>query len=451
MLGLRSEASGRFERGLDSDSCIASINRCAQLLQEMGACDVARGIVDVYPNKPAVRRIAFSADRINAFLGTDIPEADMIDLLERLQFGIEKDGTNLTAVVPSYRGDCTEMSDIAEEVARIYGYENIPSTRPAAPISKGETGFRHEVNERISTILSRAGLNETVTFSFMHPDQLQKLLFTESDPVYKAVPILNPITEDFPLMRTTLIPTLMDVLVRNQAVKNATVGIYEIAPVYRPKQLPLTELPEQEDCVTGLLYGQRTDNSWPGKAENYDFYDVKGMVEAVLEGLGVQADLEVSDFAPLHPGKAARYVKDGKVLCDFGELHPKALDNYDVAGPVYLFEMHLDAIMPYVSLLPDYHKVAKFPASSRDLAFLAPVETANADIVRIIKEDGGEHLEAVRLFDMYTGKQVPEGYKSLAYSLVFRSEEGTLTDADITEPVNAIVKDLEEKFGCQLR
>ena len=237
----------------------------------------------------------------------------MIDLLERLQFGIEKDGEALTAVVPSYRGDCTEMSDIAEEVARIYGYENIPSTRPAAPISKGETGFRHEVNERISTILSRAGLNETVTFSFMHPDQLQKLLFTESDPAYQAVPILNPITEDFPLMRTTLIPTLMDVLVRNQAVKNASVGIYEIAPVYRPKQLPLTELPEQEDCVAGLLYGQRTDNSWPGKAENYDFYDVKGMVEAILEGLGIQADLEVSDFAPLHPGKAARFVKDGKV------------------------------------------------------------------------------------------------------------------------------------------
>lgn len=451
MLGLRSEASGRFERGLDSDSCINSINRCAQLLQEMGACDVAKGIVDVYPNKPAVRRIAFSADKINAFLGTDIPEADMIDLLERLQFGIEKDGEALTAVVPSYRGDCTEMSDIAEEVARIYGYENIPSTRPAAPISKGETGFRHEVNERISTILSRAGLNETVTFSFMHPDQLQKLLFTESDPAYQAVPILNPITEDFPLMRTTLIPTLMDVLVRNQAVKNASVGIYEIAPVYRPKQLPLTELPEQEDCVAGLLYGQRTDNSWPGKAENYDFYDVKGMVEAVLEGLGIQADLEVSDWAPLHPGKAARFVKDGKVLCDFGELHPKAMDNYDVAGPVYIFEMHMDAVMPYVSLLPDYHKVAKFPASSRDLAFLAPVGTANADIVRVIKEDGGDYLEDVRLFDMYTGKQVPEGYKSLAYALVFRSEEGTLTDADITEPVNAIVKDLEEKFGCQLR
>lgn len=451
MLGLRSEASGRFERGLDSDSCIKSIDRCAQLLQEMGACDVAQGVVDVYPKPQATARIAFTAAQVNKFLGTEIPEADMVHILETLQFGIEKDGDTLTAVVPSYRGDCTEMPDIAEEVARVYGYENIPSTRPAAPISKGEAGFHHDVGEKISSILSSSGLNETVTFSFMHPDQLKKLLFKDGDAVYNAVPILNPITEDFPLMRTTLVPTLMDVLVRNQAVKNPSVGIYEIAPVYRPKQLPLTELPEQEFYVSGLLYGQRTPAEWPAKAENYDFYDVKGLVEAVLQGLGIQADLEVSDWAPLHPGKAARYVKDGKVLCDFGELHPKAIDNYDVAGPVYVFEMHMDAILPLVNLLPDYHKVAKFPASSRDLAFLAPLATANADIVSVIKEDGGDNLEAVHLFDMYTGKQVPQGYKSLAYSLVFRSEEGTLTDADIQAPVDAIVKDLKEKFGCELR
>ena len=416
MLGLRSEASGRFERGLDSDSCINSIDRCAQLLQEMGACDVAQGVVDVYPKPAVTTRIAFTAAQVNKFLGTEIPEADMIHILETL-----------------------------------HGYENIPSTHPSAPISKGEAGFHHDVGEKISSILSSSGLNETVTFSFMHPDQLKKLLFKDGDAVYHAVPILNPITEDFPLMRTTLVPSLMDVLVRNQAVKNPSVGIYEIAPVYRPKQLPLTELPEQEFYVTGLLYGQRNAAEWPEKAENYDFYDVKGLVEAVLQGLGIQADLEVSDWAPLHPGKAARYVKDGKVLCDFGELHPKAIDNYDVAGPVYVFELHMDAILPLVNLLPDYHKVAKFPASSRDLAFLAPLATTNADIVSVIKADGGENLEAVHLFDMYTGKQVPQGYKSLAYSLVFRSEEGTLTDADIQAPVDAIVKDLKEKFDCQLR
>lgn len=450
-LGLRSEASGRFERGLDAHGCINSLNRCAQLLHEMNACDVAKGIVDVYPNPTETTKITFTADQINKFLGTDIAEAEMLHMLETLQFGIEKDGDVVTAIVPSFRGDCTEMPDIAEEVARVYGYENIPSTRPWSDISKGEEGLPHLVTEKISSILSGSGLNETVTFSFIHPDSLKKLLFPEGDPVYQATPIINPITEEFPWMRTTLIPSLMDVLVRNQAVKNQSVGIYEIAPVYKPKALPITELPDQEDYVAGLLYGQRTAALWPTAPANYDFYDVKGLVEAVLEGLGIHADLEVSDFAPLHPGKAAQYVKDGVVLARFGEVNPKALDNYDVAGPVYVFEMYLKEILPLVNLLPDYHKVAKFPASSRDLAILAPVATTNASIIDIIKADGGEYLEAVHLFDMYTGKQVPRGYKSLAYSLVFRSEEGTLTDADIQGPVDAIIADLKEKLGCELR
>lgn len=451
MLGLRSEASGRFERGLDADSCINSINRCAQLLQEMGACDVAKGIVDVYPEPQKTTYISFTADQVNAFLGTNIPEEQMMHILETLQFTLQKDGDTITATVPSYRGDCTEMPDIAEEVARIYGYENIPSTRPWSDITVGEPGLEYDVTEKISRILCSSGLNETVTFSFMHPDQLKKLLYKEGDPVYQAVPIINPITEDFPLMRTTLIPSLMDVLVRNQAVKNPSVGIYEIAPVYIPKELPVKELPEQKLYVSGLLYGQRTAGEWPVQASNYDFYDVKGLVEAVLSGLGIHADIEVSDYAPLHPGKAARYVKDGKVLCNFGEVHPKAIDNYDVTGPVYIFEMYMDAIMPFINLMPDYHKVAKFPASSRDLAFLAPVGTSNQSVLDIIREKGGEYLEAVHLFDLYQGKQVPRGYKSLAYNLVFRSEQGTLTDQDIQAPIDAILSDLKEKLNCELR
>lgn len=450
-LGLRSEASGRFERGLDAESCIHSLDRCAQLLQQMGACDVAQGIVDVYPHPQQTTTITFTAAQINTFLGTDITEDAMVSILKTLQFGIQKDGDTLTAVVPSYRGDCTEMPDIAEEVARIYGYENIPSTRPWSNISKGESGYRHEIGEKISSILSGSGLNETVTFSFMNTGSLKNLLFPETDPLYQAVPILNPITEEFPLMRTTLIPSLMDALARNQAVKNPSVGIYEIAPVYIPKGLPITELPDQEYHVAGLLYGQRTTAQWPVKVENYDFYDVKGIVEAVLEGLGIHADIEASSYAPLHPGKAAQYVKDGKVICRFGEVHPKAVDNYDVTGPVYIFEMNLKDILPMVNLIPDYHKVAKFPAISRDLAFLAPLDTKNADIVSVIREDGGTYLEEAHLFDMYQGKQVPRGYKSLAYSLIFRSEDGTLTDGDIEDAINTIIKDLKEKCNCELR
>lgn len=450
-LGLRSEASARFERGLDAESCIHSLDRCAQLLQQMGACDVAQGIVDVYPRPQKTTKISFTSRQINAFLGTDISEEQMISILKTLRFGIEQKGDAITAIVPSYRGDCTEMPDIAEEVARIFGYEHIPSTHPWSNITKGEEGYHHAVSEKISSVLSSSGLNETVTFSFMNTDSLKKMLFQDGDAVYAAVPILNPITEEFPLMRTTLLTSLMDVLARNQAVKNPSVAIYEIAPVYRPKALPVTELPEEELCVAGLLYGQRTEAQWPDKAENYDFYDIKGMVEAVLKGLGIQADLQASAWAPLHPGKAAAFVKDNNVLCHFGELHPKAVDNYDVVGPVYVFEMHLNAVLPLVNFLPDYHKVAKFPAISRDLAFLAPVQTDNADIISVIQKDGGPYLEAVHLFDMYQGKQVPKGFKSLAYSLVFRSSEGTLAEADIQKSIDAVIAELQTTLNCNLR
>ncbi len=450
-LGLRSEASARFERGLDAEGCIHSLDRCAQLLQQMGACDVAQGIVDVYPRPQQTVKISFTAAQVNAFLGTDISEEQMIHILETLQFVIEKNGDHLTAAVPSYRGDCKEMPDIAEEVARIFGYENIPSTRPWSNITKGEEGYHHQISEKVSAALCACGLHETVTFSFLHPESLKKMLFPENADVYRAVPILNPITEEFPWMRTTLLPSLMDVLVRNQAVKNDSVGIFEIAPVYKPKSLPITELPDEEMYAAGLLYGKRVIGTWPHSEEPYDFYDIKGVVETVLTNLGIHADLEVSDFAPLHPGKAAQYVKDGYVLCRFGELHPKVIDNYDIAGPVYVFEMSLKNVLPYINLIPDYHKVAKFPSSKRDLAFLAPLNTLNADVISVIRKNGGPYLEAVHLFDLYTGKQVPKGYKSLAYSLVFRSEKGTLTDEDIQEPIDAIISDLKESFGCQLR
>ena len=450
-LGLRSEASARFERGLDSEGCVHSLDRAAQLLQETGACEVAAGVVDEYVRPQEVRRIPFTAEQVNAFLGTDISEKEMIAVLETLGFTTQVQGESVTATVPTWRVDCAEMPDIAEEVARIYGYERIKSTRPLSNISEGQEGFEHAVREHISSVLSRSGLNETVTFSFMNNESLQKLLFEEGDAHYTAVPILNPITEEFPLMRTTLLPSLMEVLVRNQAVKNDAVGIYEIAATYRPKALPITELPAEETEVAGLIYGKRHRANWPYTAEDYDFYDVKGLVEVVLDSLGIEAGLQISDYAPLHPGKAAEYVKDGKVLCRFGELHPEAVDNYDVAGPVYIFEMYLKNILPLVNLIPDYHKVGKFPALTRDLAVLVPISTRHEDILAVIRKKGGKNLEGVHLFDMYAGEQVPRGYVSLAFALTFRSAEGTLSDEDIQEPIQGILDELQEKLGAKLR
>lgn len=450
-LGLRSEASARFERGLDAEGCIASLNRCVQLLQQIAVCETAAGIVDVYPHKQEVRHITCSATQINEFLGTDIAEEQMISILQTLHFIVQKEGNVLNVTVPSYRGDCTEMPDIAEEVARIYGYENIPSTRPWSHITEGTETRSHQLREKVSDVLSRYGLSETVTFSFMNTSSLEKLLFQKDDKVYQAVPILNPITEEYPYMRTTLLPSLMDVLARNQAVKNPTVAIYEIGAVYIPKALPLVEQPEEHQQVMGLLYGKRIGQVWNDVAQEYDFYDVKGIVEYVLHTFGIQATLRRSTFAPLHPGKAAEYVIDDHVLCRFGELHPQGVDQYDVDGPVYMFEFDIDTLLPYVQFLPNYQKIDKFPAMSRDLAFLVPEMVSHQQIMDIIQKEGGSYLESVTLFDSYQGEQVPKGYKSLAYALVFRSSEGTLTETDIQGDLDRIIQTLKEQFACELR
>lgn len=450
-LGLRSEASARFERGLDAEGCVHSLDRAAQILQKTGACQVAAGVIDEYVRPQEIRYINFTAEQVNDFLGTDIAEKEMLSILATLGFKTEVKGEVVTATVPSWRIDCTEMPDIAEEVARIYGYERIESTCPLCGVSEGQEGLPHAVREYISAILNKAGLNETVTFSFMNADSLRKLRFADGDSLYRAVPILNPITEEFPLMRTTLLPSLMDVLVRNQAVKNEAVAAYEIATTYHPKSLPVTELPDEETEITGLLWGERHSTSWPYTAEKYDFYDVKGIVETVLEGIGITAELRPSAYAPLHPGKAAEYVKDGKVLCRFGELHPEAVENYDITGPVYVFEMYLKNLMPLINLIPNYRKVGKFPALTRDLAIIVPIEARNKDILDIIREKGGPNLEGVHLFDLYAGEQVPRGRKSLAYALVFRSATGTLTDDDIQKPIADILAELETRLGAKLR
>lgn len=450
-LGLRSEASARFERGVDAACCRQALDRCAQWLQQMSACETAKGIVDVYPQPEPVRKISFTAAQINDFLGTSMPPEEMTDLLRTLQFDPVRQGETIVVTVPSYRGDCAEMADIAEEVARIYGYERIPSTRPWSRVSEGTESREHAVREKISQILSDCGLQETVTFSFMNEKSLHRLQFPAGDDVYRAVPILNPITEEYPLLRTTLLPSLLDVLVRNQAVKNDRAALYEIAAVYQPKALPLTEQPSENIRIAGLLYGKRLAPAWNRSEATYDFYDVKGVVEAVLQGLGIAATLQPSHFAPLHPGRAAAYVKDGQVLCRFGELHPRAAEQYDVAGPVYLFDFDFVAILPFVQDLPAYSKPARFPAMSRDLAFLAPESVTNRQITDVIQQHGGSYLERVSLFDLYQGAPVPQGYKSLAYSLVFRSPEGTLADADIQEALDAIIATLKVQLNCQLR
>lgn len=451
-LGLRSEASSRFERGINAEYSHLAIDRAAQLLQEMGACTVVQGRIDLYPEPQEVVKISFTAEQINTYLGTAIAEEEMIQLLEVLQFHIEKEGDLLTATVPSWRNDCTQMVDISEEVARIYGYENIRNTTPWSSIEEGQEREENIVLEKISSLMTGAGLSETVTFSFMSKESLEKLNYPSDSALYQAVPILNPISEEYPFMRTSLLPSLMDVVLRNQAVKNEKIAIFEYGSVYCPKALPITELPDEKMRIAGLLYGKAEQAQWPMTARTYDFYDVKGLMEATMASLGIEGyHIERSEAAPLHPGKAAQFVKDGIVLCTFGELHPAVIEKYGCQGPIYMFEMALEAALPQVQWIGRYKKLVKFPAMTRDLALLVPTDVCHGDIERTIREKGGEYLESVSLFDLYQGKQVPEGYKSMAYALSFRSPEGTLTEDYIEEHIQAILETLKADYSCTLR
>ncbi len=451
-LGMRSEASGRFERGVNPDFSLYALDRAAQLLKEMcPTCQINKGIIDVYPTPREMTSVSFTAATINSYLGTEVEEARMIEILTHLDFEVQKDGDTLTAKVPSWRGDVTGMPDIAEEVARIYGYDNIKPTTPWAALSSGTLSPRKQLFKEIGHYLTSVGLSEMITFSFMHTDSLKKLLIPETDRRYMAVPILNPISEEFPQMRTTLVPSVLDATLRNLAQKNHNLWLYETAAVYEPKALPITEQPVEHLMTCGIMMGQVQDAQWANTHRDTDFYDIKGVVTGLLHKLGLH-DLAISraQVPYLHPGVSATYTIDGKDIAWFGEIHPAVAKNYDLPGKVYLFEIDDMAILELTRATIRYVGVSKFPGTARDLAIVAPKSVTSAEIMDVMKEHGGQYLENVILFDVYEGSHIEEGFRSLAYNLSFRSTEGTLTDADIEGNIKEILDVLAEK-GCKLR
>lgn len=450
-LGMRSEASGRFERGINAEYTPVALDRAAQLLQELASdVVVAKGVVDVYPVKATTGTVAFTVDAINAYLGTQIEASRMKEILTTLSFQWEEANGVVTVGVPSWRGDVTVMPDIAEEVARIYGYDNIPNRTPWANLNSGTMSDKKLLFKAIRNSLVDRGLSEVITFSFMHPDSLKKLLLPETDSRYQAVPIMNPITEDFPVMRTTLIPSILDVAARNIAQKNQDLWIFESGAVYQPKSLPITELPTESYRVTGLMMGKTNEVQWEEAQRETDFYDVKGVLERMLADSRFEATIERSTEPYLHPGVSAQYVVDGTVIATFGELHPQVMKAYDLHGKAYIFDIDVSAILNIPKGHLQYKEISKFPGTSRDLAIVAPKEITSQDIIRLIYQHGGEHLERAFIFDVYEGEHIEAGHRSLAYNLSFRSNEGTLTDEDIQPNIDEIIEALNE-IGCKLR
>lgn len=451
--GLHSEASGRFERGVDVTETQRALNRAAQLLQEMGACTVTKGIVDVYPEPKQPVCVYFTAEQINNRLGTDIPAEKMVEILESLCFGVTAEGEGYRVSVPSWRNDVTFMEDLSEEIARIYGFDNIHAGKPQGCMVQGRQSERQEFIDMSRLCLSYMGMSEELSFSFTSPDMLDKMNLPADHELRKAIPIMNPLTDEYPLVRTSLIASVLENAVRNISRKNEDLKLFDIAPVFYPKQLPLTELPTEAVKIAGLMCGRRYPLGWNNDNNaQIDFYDAKGIVEEYLDKITVNRyTVEAGEHYAMHPGKTALFKKGKEVIAAVGELHPKIAENMGITKKCYIFDMDVDVLMKYMSKKITIEQLPKFPGITRDLAMLVDVNVTEAEIERVISKNAGNLFKGVTLFDVYTGKQVEEGKKSIAFTMQFQSNERTLTDKEVDEAFQNILAAVQKEFNAELR
>lgn len=451
--GLSSEASGRFERGVDSETTIKALDRAAQLLQEMGACTVCEGIVDVYPNPKQANYVTFTPEQINNHLGTNIAKDVMLNIITSVGFDVTKDENDeITVKVPSWRNDVTCMADISEEIARLHGFDKIKSTLPNGVSMQGTQSAKQTFIDKVKASLSSQGLYETISFALTNEETFNKLNIPQDSPLRRAVPIMNPLSDEYPLVRTTLLSSIFDNLARNLARKNDDVALFEVGSVFFPKALPVTELPDEVVKIAGAITGRRNAQGWNQTNDMVDFYDAKGIIEELLANLRVtRYTVEAGTHYAMHPGKTALFKKGRDVIATVGEVHPAVLSAYGITKPVYIFELDATTVMKYMAKDLKYKALPKYPATSRDLAMLVDVDVNAADIEKAMTKAAGQNLTQITLFDVYTGKQVEEGKKSLAFSLTFQSNDKTLTDAEIDPAIEKIVAKLQKDFNANLR
>ena len=450
--GLHSEASGRFERGVDVTKTVRALDRAAQLLQDMGACTVTQGVVDVYPVKKEEASVAFTAEQINQRLGTEIPADKMTAILASLGFGVQSQGGGYQVSVPSWRNDVSCMEDLSEEVARIYGFENIPSSLPHGRVMQGRQSDVQNFTDKIKSVLAGLGMNEELSFSFTHPSMFDKLQIPADSPLRQAVPIMNPLTDEYPLVRTTLLSSIFENTVRNFSRKNEDIRLFEVAPVFYPKALPIAEQPREVLKLAGLIMGRRNALGWNQGKEEVDFYDMKGIVEELLAQLSIaNYTVEAGEHHAMHPGKTALFKKGREVIAAVGEVHPAVAAAFGIPKKMFIFEMDIKTLMKYTAKGFHCELLPKYPAISRDLAMLVDTDIAAGEIEQAIVKNGGKFLREVTLFDVYTGKQIAEGKKSLAFAIKFQSGDRTLTDEEADASFRNILSAVESKFHAELR
>lgn len=438
-IGLRTDASGKFEKGLDPENAQAAIDRACQLVEEMGAGEVVGGMVDVYAEKREPSRVAFDAEKINALLGTDLTKEQMLGYLKLVE--LEYDETTNEIVAPTFRQDIHRLADVAEEVARFFGYDNIPTTLPSGEATTGKLSYKLRIEEVARNIAEFCGFSQGMSYSFESPKVFDKLLLPEDSKLRQAIEIRNPLGEDYSVMRTTSLNGMLTSLATNYNRRNKNVKLYELGNVYLPKALPLTELPDERMQFTLGMYGEG------------DFFSMKGVVEEFFDKIGLHKKETYDPNAGktfLHPGRQANIIYDGTVVGYLGEVHPDVADIYGIGERAYIAVIDMPEIVARATFDRKYEGIAKFPAVNRDLSMVVPKNIMVGQIEEVIEKNGGAHLESYSLFDLYEGAQIKPGFKSVAYSITFRAKDRTLEESDISKAMDKILAGLEA-MGIELR
>ncbi len=437
-IGLRTEASSRYEKGLDYNNTVPAVERACQLVEMLGCGENVGGMIDVMGNVTDMKPLPFRPDKINAFLGTDMPTDDMVKIFSALE--IKTDLKNMTVTPPSFRPDLTGEADIAEEAARFYGYDKIPVTLLSGEATCGKKTPRQKVGDDINDALTSQGLYEIYTYTFVSPSSLDKINVAPDSPLRKMVKITNPLGEDTSVMRTTTIASMLDILARNYNYRNAEARLFEVGKVFIPRNEG--ELPREPLKISLGIYGGGTD-----------FYDIKGVCENMfgrlhVEGVSYEA---VTDDQTFHPGRCALIKAGGKKLGVIGEIHPSVSKRFGIDTPVYVGELDFENIFLNIKSDVKFKELPKFPAVTRDIAMLVDKSVPVAQIEAVIRKSSGKTLESIELFDVYEGEQIPEGKKSVAYSAVYRAADRSLTGEEVQKSFDKAVKNLEARLGAQLR
>ena len=438
-VGLRTDASAKFDKGLDPNNAEEAINRACQLVEEMGAGEVVGGMVDVYPEKREPVRIPFDENAVNRLLGTDISKEEMLSYFEKIELGYDAETNEVIA--PTFRQDLLRPADVAEEVARFYGYAKIPTTLPSGEATTGKLPFKLRIEEVARDIAEFCGFSQGMSYSFESPKVFDKLMLAEDDKLRQAIEIMNPLGEDYSIMRTTSLNGMLTSLATNYNRRNKNVRLYELGNIYLPKELPLVDLPEERMQFTLGMYGDG------------DFFSMKGVVEEFLEKVGMHKKETYDPNAGktfLHPGRQANIVYDGTVIGYLGEVHPDVADNYNIGTRAYVAVLDMPEVVARATFDRKYSGIAKFPAVTRDISMVMPKSIMVGQVEEVIEKMGGKYLESYALFDLYEGAQIKQGHKSVAYSITFRAQDRTLEDTDVTTAMDKIVKELES-MGIELR